>query len=289
MNEEAIAFGYRCQECGKGTVQENVIPEFATKIRGFPFVVRGAHIGVCDVCGAEHFSARETERWEGMFEDEHASRFLTPSEIQEIRKSLGASMERFAFLIGCTRQSLYNWERPDRKGPQARMADLLMKLVRESRLRGPVDVVRFLQEEAKGFGISLELAPGNLDRGPTPLVLHAQPRARSSGNHGLAQMAADTEEAEIVLLSQSTGGAVGRLNYDFATACLELNLFEPLPFSRFRAEVRFKDGVSEGSDPVSPENLSAVLLSHTTRNQHEVSEVILMPEGDHQPSERGPQ
>ncbi len=83
-----VAFGYKCQECGHGTVVDKLIPEYHTKIKGYPFVVKGAHIGVCDTCGAEHFDVLETQRWVSLFEAEHNKHFLSPQEIVELRKSL---------------------------------------------------------------------------------------------------------------------------------------------------------------------------------------------------------
>lgn len=66
-------------------------------------------------------------------------------------------MEDFARLIGCTRQSIYNWEKVDRASPPSRMADLLMKLVRQSLHSEMVDVLTFLLEEAKKWGVVIEV------------------------------------------------------------------------------------------------------------------------------------
>ncbi len=156
INMQTVTFGYECQECGRGIVQDRIIPEYTTKIKGYPYVVADAIVGVCNTCNAEHFSVQETERWEQMFEEEHDRHLLSPEEIQEIRKSLSLTMEQFAFLLGCTRQSLYNWERADRSSPQSRMADLLMKLVRESSERAEVHVLRFLIQDAKQFGVTIQ-------------------------------------------------------------------------------------------------------------------------------------
>ena len=56
-------FGYRCQECGKGTVVEKVFAAYQTKVKGRPLTLANARIGVCDRCGAEHFDPTETRRW----------------------------------------------------------------------------------------------------------------------------------------------------------------------------------------------------------------------------------
>jgi len=153
-------YEYVCQECGQGTVREKTVRSYKTKIKGYPFVVREATIGVCDKCQAEHFAAQETKRWEELFYQSLVKDklFLLPEDIQRVRKALGLSMEDFALLIGCTRQSLYNWEKDDRTHPQSRIADLLIKLVEKSHSEGNVDVIGFLVKETEKVGISLHVA-----------------------------------------------------------------------------------------------------------------------------------
>ncbi|HXH09649.1 MAG TPA: type II TA system antitoxin MqsA family protein [Alphaproteobacteria bacterium] len=152
-------FGFPCPECGQGTVRSTRIFNYKTKIKGYPFIVDEALIGVCDQCGSELFAPEETKRWEELFyrslEARHA--FLSPQEILELRTSLGLSMEDFARLIGCTRQSISTWERPDRSAPPSRMADLLMKLLRESLRVGAIDVLPFLLGEAQKWGMVIEV------------------------------------------------------------------------------------------------------------------------------------
>lgn len=189
---DTVGFGYRCQECGRGTVVENRIAEYRTKIRGYPFTVRDAGVGVCDLCGAEHFAAQETERWERMFESDYSKHFLTSQEIQELRKSLHLSMEQFAFLTGCTRQSVYNWERIDRTRPQSRMADLLLKLLRKSRDEGSVSVINALVEEARGLGVQIHVGPSYAAYAEAPMVVHEREVPyESGGKDSLGQRTAD--------------------------------------------------------------------------------------------------
>lgn len=68
----AIVFGYQCQECGQGTVIELVIPLYQTRLKGVPFTVDNARIGVCNQCGAEHFNPIETERWASLLKNRQA-------------------------------------------------------------------------------------------------------------------------------------------------------------------------------------------------------------------------
>jgi len=74
-----------------------------------------------------------------------------------LRTALGLSMEDFARLIGTTRQSISAWEKAERTSPPSRTADLLMKLVRQTLHGGKVDVVSVLLEEAKKWGIVIQI------------------------------------------------------------------------------------------------------------------------------------
>src|SRR2546427_10316736 len=51
-----VVFGYKCQECGRGTVRSTNFAEYSTKIQGYPLLIRNATIGICDSCGAKHRS-----------------------------------------------------------------------------------------------------------------------------------------------------------------------------------------------------------------------------------------
>lgn len=155
-------FNYPCQECGKGAVRAKEFKNYKTKIRGYPFVVDKAVIGVCDKCKTKHFDGPETERWERLFDKklEREGIYHSPQAIEGLRKNLGLSIEDFAYLIGATRQSIYNWERRDREKPQSRTVDLLMKLVRYSMEKEKVDVLAFLIHESQKLGIDIKVKRG---------------------------------------------------------------------------------------------------------------------------------
>src|SRR6266850_590626 len=91
-------FEYKCPECENGLVRTTLIDNFKTKIKGFPFIVPQATMGICDNCGARQYSPHEIERWNQLYllslEKGHA--FLSPLELAETRKQLGLSMEDFA-------------------------------------------------------------------------------------------------------------------------------------------------------------------------------------------------
>jgi len=163
-------FQYPCPECGRGTVRTTRVHNYKTKIKGFPFLVDEAVIGVCDHCHAESFAPAETTRWEAAFqqslEGQHA--FLTPNEIRTLRTNMGLSLEDFARLMGCTRQSVMAWEHPERTTPPSRMADLLLRVLQRAWAEGPVDVLSLLVEQAKKWGVVIELrrplVPGHATR-----------------------------------------------------------------------------------------------------------------------------
>ena len=289
---EMVAFGYRCQECGQGIVQAQTIPEFHTKIKGYPFVVKDARIGICDACGAKHFGAKEIERWERMFDEEHAGEYLKPEDIRGLRTSLDLTMEQFAALIGSTRQSLHNWERKDRTKPQSRMADLLMKLVRESRDKSQVDVLQFLFAEAKRLGTSIQLdsesertmnsaRQGWQATTLRPIVLSVKkvPSISQTRQPEVVQLAADTleQETHVTVHRPDTLETLGRLCYDFETAALKLVLSQSLDLEYFDAEIRFADGTSARSNRVRAIDREVTLLSGTDQTEEDVSEVVLLP------------
>lgn len=157
--ETKSLFEYTCPECGRGTMRTTRVRNYKTKIKGYPFIVDEALIGVCDHCRTEDFAPEETARWEDLFYRSLEARqaFLSPEEIAEIRTTLSLSMEDFARLIGCTRQSISMWEKRSRTSPPSRTADLLMRLVRQSLDTGPVDVLTFLLDEARKWGVVIEL------------------------------------------------------------------------------------------------------------------------------------
>jgi putative zinc finger/helix-turn-helix YgiT family protein len=152
-------FGYKCPECGKGVVKGGAFTNYNVKINNYPFVIPTAIIGVCDSCGAKNFDPQERERWADLYKTElEKNRILLGSkEIKKIRKDLGLSMEDFARLIGCTRQSIYNWEKISRKVPQSKMADFLIRLINESIYKGKINVTEFLLAELKKLKVEIKL------------------------------------------------------------------------------------------------------------------------------------
>lgn len=140
----------KCASCGQGEVRTRTLRDFETKVRGTRFVVPEATVAICDSCGAKFYSPAEIRRWQKLFEaqQETAGKLLTAEEVERIRLDLGLSVSSIALLLGSTRQSVYNWERRDRKSPQLRLADLLLRLVRASATNGSVDVLQFLSDQS---------------------------------------------------------------------------------------------------------------------------------------------
>lgn len=153
-------FGFKCSKCGKGIIRPREFTNYTTKIENQLFTVPSAIVGVCEVCDAKYFDPQERCRWIHLFhryiEAKHV--VLNAEEIKKIRSALQLTMEDFAHLIGCTRQSIYNWENRKRKQPQSRMGDLLIKLIRERLYKqDKIDILDFLINEASKIGISIKL------------------------------------------------------------------------------------------------------------------------------------
>lgn len=274
---ETVGFGYKCQECGQGTVLEKVVPEYRTKVKGYPWTVANARVGICDRCGAEHFDPNETLRWRTEFEEKQS--YLTPAEIRETRQRLGLSMEQFAILMGCTRQSLYNWERTDRLSAQSRMADLFMRLIREAHSRGRIDVLTFLTSEAENAGFSLPLSRMTQPVAPILTIARRVPLNRlSSEAYQPIALAADMEgQEEAVVLVTGDNKTIARLSFDYETAALNLTFLNPMPFVEFDAEVQFKDGERQKGEHATIHDREATLLSQTEHTEEDVAQVRLLP------------
>ena len=129
---------------------------YRTKIKGVPFVVPEAYISVCDKCDERMYSPQEVDRWETLFQ---ASSPLNVSfdEITALRGQLGLTVTDFAHLIGVTRQSIASWEKEERKSSPTRTAALLMRLVKASMEKGPIDVIDRLLEDNARQNIVLEV------------------------------------------------------------------------------------------------------------------------------------
>jgi DNA-binding transcriptional regulator YiaG len=273
-----LSFGYKCQECGQGTVREQIFHGYKTKLKGLPLTVDDARIGVCDLCGARHFDSRETMRWRTLINDKYAEAYLQPSDIQDLIKQLSLSMEQFANLVGCTRQSLYNWQRPDRTAPQSRMADLFMRLIRESHSAGQVNVLRFLCNEASKLGFDLDVSNSNAN---TPIITFPQ-KLRLAGA-GVAigsslKLAAATDSAEeSVVLVTEEGEKIARAFHGFQDGMLKFDFVSSVPFSEFDAEIWFEDGTSATARGLQIKASEALSVCRTPHTEDEIKRVVFTP------------
>jgi len=172
-------FEFTCQECTKGTVVTTVVPRYETKVRGNPFTIKEAVVGICNECGAKYFDPNEIRRWRELFDADLEARgvFLSPPEIRELHTALRISLGDFARLIGSTRQSLHNWMREDRRVPQGRTADLLLRLIKRSVEVGSIDVLTLLSQLAGQLSapVSLENRRCRSTRSARTCVAYAPP------------------------------------------------------------------------------------------------------------------
>jgi len=276
-------FEYPCPECGLGTVRTTQVLNYKTKIKGYPFVVDNALIGVCDQCQAEFFAPEETKQWEERFYRllEARRAFLAAGEITELRKTLGLSMEDFARLIGCTRQSIYTWEKPERASPPSRMADLLMKLVQHSLEAEPVDILTVLLEEAKKWGVVIEFRRSSMRASePERIVLRPTQVRRSA----LAQQASEralaadagVEEEKIITVETSDGKTVGALHFDSQEGALVLDIINaPPPLKTVDVEIVTRDGQQVKREQVSLQQGQLPLLENTDLREGEIVQIVL--------------
>jgi putative zinc finger/helix-turn-helix YgiT family protein len=277
---QTVAFGYKCQECGQGTVLEKIFHEYHTKLKGYPLTVDNARIGVCDRCGAQHFDPNETARWRALLEEKQAESYLQPSDIRDLRKQLGLTMEQFAVLLGSTRQSLYNWERSDRPSPQSRMADLFMRLIHESHLVGQINVLSFLTAEATKLGFQLTVSPKAKPIAPILAIARKTSfKSLMSEASEPLKLAAETETAtETVVLVTEHNQPIARLFHDYASATLNLAFVRTVPFTEFDAEIHFKDGTQTTGKHLKIRDQEVMLLNKTTLTEEDVDHVVLSPQ-----------
>jgi DNA-binding transcriptional regulator YiaG len=274
----ALSFGYKCQECGQGTVREQVFHGYKTRLKGLPLTVDDARIGVCDQCGARHFDPSETMRWRTLVDQKYAKAYLQPSEIQDLIQKLGLSMEQFANLVGCTRQSLYNWQRPERTAPQSRMADLFMRLIRESHFAGQVNVLNFLTGEASKLGFNLGVSSSRVR---TSIV--AFPRRLRLAGLGVTpqsslRLAADTDSSEeSVVLVTEQGDKIARAFHGFQDGMLKFEFVWSVPFKEFDAEIYFEDGTSVTAEDLHIKEFETLSVCRTQHTEDEIERVIFTP------------
>ncbi len=276
-------FEYPCPECGLGTVRTMRILNYKTKIKGFPFVVDEALIGVCDRCQAESFAPEETKRWQELFYHSLEARqaFLSPQEITELRTALGLSMEDFARLIGCTRQSISAWEKRDRTSPPTRMADLIMKLVRRALYAGTVDVLTFLLNEARKWSVVIELRrPPILPAQDGNIVLRtkkvpASVVARKVRSLDLAAQAGEAGK-DLVIVETMDGKRVGVLDYDYEQAAITLKDASDLPpWKMLDVEIETHDGQHFTQQDVSVQEHRLVLLKNAPLREKDLVRITL--------------
>lgn len=271
----ALSFGYGCQECGQGTVREQIFHGYKTKLKGLPLTVDDARIGVCDRCGARHFDPSETTRWKSLLDDKYAEAYLKPSDIQGLIRQLGLSMEQFANFVGCTRQSLYNWQRPERTAPQSRMADLFLRLIRESHLQGQVDVIGFLTTEASKLGFDVDVSSPKVNATIVAFPRRVQIDSSCSAMESSLRLAAASNSSEeSVVLVTELGEKIARVFHGFLDGMLKFEFVPSFSFIEFDAEISFKDGTSKTASDLRITQNEAVSVCRTPFTEDEICRVV---------------
>ena len=106
-------FNYKCPECGKGMVRTERFKDYPTKVKGIPFLVPFAYIGVCSACGRKNFNAAERQRWEKIFYNKASQR----SALRELQKKVKESAFELRRLQLLTRKTIRKWDKRMRLKP----------------------------------------------------------------------------------------------------------------------------------------------------------------------------
>src|SRR2546423_1171193 len=125
------------------------------------------------------------------------------------------------------------------------MADLFMRMVRESHRVGEINILDFLTSEATKQGFDLKVSPRSKSIAPILMFPRKNsPRQLSSDSPQTPALAADSEilTEEVDLVSEQDQELSARLSYDFPSGALKLVFLQPVPFGEFDAEIQFTDG-----------------------------------------------
>lgn len=119
----------RCTECG--SEMRFTSEPIREKYRGEELVITGIGRWVCDGCGNDLMEADEADRLGRKLADAYAARkgLLLPSEIRELRESLGMSQKDFEHLLGVSTPTVSRWETGAVQ--QSKPVDNLMRLIRD--------------------------------------------------------------------------------------------------------------------------------------------------------------
>lgn len=128
-----------CTECG--AMMRESCEVIVEQIRGVEVAVDGIEHFVCDKCGNIAVNAKDANEL-GRRQAEAVARatgLLLPSQIRDIRESLGLTQSEFGDLIGVTFATVSRWE----TGAMlpSKSADTLMRVLAEFS-----EVVAFLQK-----------------------------------------------------------------------------------------------------------------------------------------------
>jgi len=124
-------FNHKCQKCHEGTIREEIKQNYTVELFDKDLEVKEARIGICDNCGAVNYSGKEVERWKKIYQKREArsEEYLGHNQIKKIRGYLGLTQQKFAELIGVSRQSISVWEQPDRPSAQPKSIDKVLKML----------------------------------------------------------------------------------------------------------------------------------------------------------------
>jgi putative zinc finger/helix-turn-helix YgiT family protein len=124
-------FNYKCDDCCIGTVKDVERKNFEVKIFDENFIIPKAIIGVCDHCGAINYAGEEIHRWEEFYKSWQvkSGKYISPSQIKQIRKHLSLNQSQFADFLGISRQALSAWENEKRAQVQPMNVEIILRIL----------------------------------------------------------------------------------------------------------------------------------------------------------------
>jgi DNA-binding transcriptional regulator YiaG len=160
---------FPCPECGKGRMEEVIVPSYRTSIKGVPCIIPNARVFRCTNCQQISAAFEEMRRWEQCCDDNASATGVVPSydRVRAIRATTGLSVSQFATLLGVTRQTVHAWERDSHGVKSFGPASILLLLLEAESCGRVTGVSALLRDCSVKRGVDL---PRNQAIDPTAEV-----------------------------------------------------------------------------------------------------------------------
>jgi hypothetical protein len=156
------------------------------------------------------------------------------------------------------------------------MADLFMRLIRESQASGEINVLNFLFEEASKIGFTLQVSNSSKD---DARIIAFPRKLRSASLDEKAEtslsLAADTDSAEesVVLMTEQEN-RIARAFHSFRDGTLKFDFRWSVPFKNFDAEIHFYDGSTARAEDLQVKEHEAVTVCRCQHTEDAIERVV---------------